>query len=189
MERYADGQMMQAGPFTNNTGGAVILRAESLADAEALVATDPAVVSEVFVATVSPWQWVEWEYHLDRASLRKLQAQFIQHVMHEDVAAPEEMIHPDFVAINSKGTISNREAYLKDEALAIDIQHEYKPYSVTDEEIRLFGNTALVLSEIAYSKGVEGKTVPGHALLTNTYIQENGMWVCIQAKIIPVAER
>lgn len=66
LREYAAGRMLQAGPFTDDSGGAVIFRADDLEAAQALVARDPAVVEGKMVATVSPWRWNEWDYYLRR---------------------------------------------------------------------------------------------------------------------------
>lgn len=64
---HAEGRLVQAGPFTDGSGGAAIYRAEDLAAAEALVAEDPAVVSGIMTPTIHPWLLREWNYYLDRA--------------------------------------------------------------------------------------------------------------------------
>jgi uncharacterized protein len=54
------GVLVSAGPFLDDTGGALVLRARSLAAAEAAVASDPAVRDGVMTATVKPWRMVDW---------------------------------------------------------------------------------------------------------------------------------
>jgi uncharacterized protein YciI len=50
-----------AGPFTDVTGGAALIEAASLADAQAVVDADPAVTSRIFVAEVHSWSHVNWD--------------------------------------------------------------------------------------------------------------------------------
>lgn len=50
---YAQGLMKQAGPLTDNTGGAI-------------VANDPAVKAGVFVHELHPWAPVAWEKYLKK---------------------------------------------------------------------------------------------------------------------------
>ena len=53
----ADGRLVAGGPFTDTgEGGMAILRAASLADARAILATDPAVIAGVFEADLRPWE-------------------------------------------------------------------------------------------------------------------------------------
>jgi uncharacterized protein len=53
--------MKAGGPFTNGTGGAALIEAESLAAAQAIVDADPAIVTKVFVAEVHAWSHVNWD--------------------------------------------------------------------------------------------------------------------------------
>jgi hypothetical protein len=44
----ADGRVLLAGPFTDNTGSLIVIEAESLSEAEAFAKEDPYVVHGVF---------------------------------------------------------------------------------------------------------------------------------------------
>lgn len=49
------GQLSMGGPFTDETGGLVILTVDSVDQAEQLIAHDPAVVGGILFATVHAW--------------------------------------------------------------------------------------------------------------------------------------
>lgn len=51
----AEGRLELQGPFTDKSGGAYLLRAGSLADAQAIVARDPLVLSGSSRATIHEW--------------------------------------------------------------------------------------------------------------------------------------
>jgi uncharacterized protein len=63
---YAAGTLKFAGPFTDNAGGALAFEATDEAEARAIVAKDPAVVSGVFIYELHPWRLVEWERYLKK---------------------------------------------------------------------------------------------------------------------------
>lgn len=63
---YAKGLMKQAGPLTDNTGGAVVLEVSSEAEAKAIVDDDPAVKAGIFVHELHPWAPVTWEKYLKK---------------------------------------------------------------------------------------------------------------------------
>ena len=44
---------------------------------------------------------------------------------------------------------------------------------------------ALVRSKTFYTKTVDGKQITGHSVYTDTYIKEDGKWLCVQAQITP----
>lgn len=125
---------------------------------------------------------------MDKIILSKLNAQFIENFINEDVEAHEKIIHHDFVCIYGDGTIVNREEYMKNWASAYT-NSGYTSFSITDEVIRIFDDMALVRSKTVYTKEVDGETVHGNSLYTDTYIKENGEWLCVQAHITPVAEK
>ena len=57
---YTEGTMKSAGPFLDDTGGALIFEAASEEDAKAVIAADPAVRSGIFVSELHPWQLIDW---------------------------------------------------------------------------------------------------------------------------------
>jgi len=58
---YTKGALKFAGPFTDDAGGAAAFEAASAEEAQAIVAADPAVSSQVFLAELHPWALVDWE--------------------------------------------------------------------------------------------------------------------------------
>jgi len=117
----------------------------------------------------------------DAEQLSELNAKFINNFLTQDVAAHDEIIHKDFVCIESSGAIVDRESYL--EAWATDFDNSgYTSFKYSDEHIRIFGNMALIRAKTTYTK--EGIT--GYTIYTDTYQKENGRWQCVQVQITPV---
>ncbi|MCP5370961.1 MAG: hypothetical protein H6907_04440 [Hyphomicrobiales bacterium] len=56
LDLHARDKVLMGGPFANGRGGLVILRAADAAEAEALIAADPAVAAGVLAAEVHPWR-------------------------------------------------------------------------------------------------------------------------------------
>jgi ketosteroid isomerase-like protein len=121
----------------------------------------------------------------DREQLSKLNAQFIQNFLAQDVAAHSRIIHKDFVCIESNGAIVSREVYLQNWATDFD-NSGYTSFTYQDESIRIFGNTAFVRAKTVYTKDNNGKTETGYTIYTDTYVKENGRWQCVQVQITPV---
>jgi uncharacterized protein YciI len=63
---YVKGVLKFAGPFADGSGGAFTFEAASEDEAKAIVAADPAVVSQVFVGELRGWSLVEWERHVKK---------------------------------------------------------------------------------------------------------------------------
>lgn len=51
-----DGTLIVAGGFTDENGGMAVIRAANRAEAQAVLAADPAILSGVFVGTLTSWQ-------------------------------------------------------------------------------------------------------------------------------------
>jgi ketosteroid isomerase-like protein len=121
----------------------------------------------------------------DLAQLKAINAQFINNYVTQNVAAHDKIIHKDFVAIQSNGTIIDRATYLK--MWATDYtQSGIEKFDYTDELIRIFGNIALVRSKNTYSGTSNGQKFEGATIYTDTYMKENGQWRCIQVQITPI---
>jgi hypothetical protein len=121
----------------------------------------------------------------DLAELSKLNAQFIANFINQDTVAHNKIIHKDFVCIQSSGAIVDRDDYMKGWANGYTASG-YRSFIFTDEHIRIFGNTALVRSKTLYTKDVNGEVVKGSSVYTDTYVKENGKWLCVQAQITGV---
>jgi hypothetical protein len=120
----------------------------------------------------------------DRASLSKLNAQFIKNYINHDTIAHNEIIHKDFVCIENNGAIESRKEYMK--VWAVDYPSSgFTSFGHTDEYIRFFGDVALVRSKSFYTRIKNGKSINGSSIYTDTYKKENGRWWCIQAQITP----
>jgi uncharacterized protein len=66
IELYGKGALKFAGPFLDDTGGAMVFEAASEADARAIVAADPAVVGGIMIGDLRPWRIVDWEPYLKK---------------------------------------------------------------------------------------------------------------------------
>jgi uncharacterized protein len=66
IELYGKGALKFAGPFLDDSGGAMVFEAASEADAKAIVAADPAVVGGIMIGDLRPWRIVDWEPFLQK---------------------------------------------------------------------------------------------------------------------------
>ena len=61
LDLYRRGIMRMAGRFADGSGGAMLFGAADDADAQAIVAADPAVVAGTFTYELRQWAFVDWE--------------------------------------------------------------------------------------------------------------------------------
>lgn len=120
----------------------------------------------------------------DMAELKRLNAKFIHNFVTNDTASHSQIIHRDFVCITSEGQSIGRKQYMDAWAHGFD---GYKYWDYRNEDIKIFGNTALVHSQNKYIVERDGKEISGMSMYTDTYIKENGQWKCVQAQLSKVA--
>jgi ketosteroid isomerase-like protein len=121
----------------------------------------------------------------DLGQLSALNAQFIRNFVTSDTVAHGALIHADFICIQGSGAIMNRTDYLNEWAHGFE-KSGYEAFDYGDEEIRIFGNTALVRSKTSAVKTVDGKKTNSYTVYTDTYVKEKGRWRCVQAQITPL---
>jgi uncharacterized protein YciI len=62
---YQLGQLRLAGPFRDDTGGALVLEASNEEQARTIIQSDPAVADGVFTYTLHPWTLLPWERYVN----------------------------------------------------------------------------------------------------------------------------
>jgi Domain of unknown function (DUF4440) len=121
------------------------------------------------------------------AELSRINARFIHNHVTNDVAAHDRLLHPDFICVASSGRRIARAPYLAAWATLFD--PERIPYWDTrDELISVFGDVALLRSTNKWTEIRGGLPVTGMTCYTDTYLNTQGRWLCIQAQLTDVAE-
>lgn len=118
--------------------------------------------------------------------LRALNARFIHNFVTNDVPSHDAILHPRFLSITSKGAREERDTYLARWATGFDPE-VIVYWDVRDERITVIGDVALVRATNKYTIRRDGKEMTGMSTYTDTYLLENGHWMCVQAQITPVA--
>lgn len=118
--------------------------------------------------------------------LRRLNAQFIENFVRNDVESHDAILHADFICIGGNGARIDRAAYLKRWATGFD-PRVIVYWDVRDEFISVVGNVALVRATNKEIVRRDGRDVATMSTYTDTYVHERGRWSCIQAQITPVA--
>ncbi len=118
--------------------------------------------------------------------LRAINAQFIDNFVTNDVAAHDALLHPSFLYVRSDGARVDRATYLEGWATGFD-PDVIVYWDVRDELITVVGNVALVRSTNKETVRQGGEEVTSMSTYTDTYVFEDGRWLCVQAQITPVA--
>ena len=140
--------------------------------------------THLFAQTNSGKQSVKNKFNDDVSQLSALNAQFIQNFLHNDTVAHNKIIYKDFTCIVSNGKVLKRDDYMKEWSHGYDPSF-YRSFTMQNELIRIFGNTALVRAETVYTYIDDGNEKSGTTIYTDTYIRLDGRWWCIQAQLTP----
>jgi hypothetical protein len=117
--------------------------------------------------------------------LRVLNARFIDNFVTNDVASHDAILHSRFIGVQSNGSRIDRAAYLG--KWATGFHPELIPYwDVRDELITVIGDVALVRATNKHVIRHAGREEIGMTAYTDTYLHENGAWLCVQAQLTPV---
>ena len=119
-------------------------------------------------------------------TLVALNARFIHNYVTNDVRSHDEITHRDFICITTKGVREQKAAYLQRWATGFDpsviVHFDYR-----DESISVFGPVALVRA-VTKQTVIRGESeVTSMTTYTDTYVLENGRWLCVQAQLTPVS--
>ena len=122
-------------------------------------------------------------------TLKKINAHFIHNYVTNDAEAHDKILHPDFVSLSTSGRVENRADYLERWKTGFDpdviVYWDYR-----DEFISIFDAFALVRSVNRHVVvGQDGKETVGMTRYTDTYVCENGVWLCVQAQLTAVAPK
>ena len=120
------------------------------------------------------------------SKLRTLNERFIRNFVTNDIESDNAIIHQQFICLMPNGARLDRDAYLEYWATAFD-PGEFVYWDYRDESISIFGNIALVRSTNKYVRRANGTDRVGMTTYTDTYLEENGEWKCIQAQLTPVS--
>jgi uncharacterized protein YciI len=60
-KQFDAGKLRLGGPFTDDSGGAVVIEVADEAEAQQILVQDPAVIEQVLIARLLPWYLVAWE--------------------------------------------------------------------------------------------------------------------------------
>jgi ketosteroid isomerase-like protein len=99
-----------------------------------------------------------------------------QAVLHGDVAALDRMTSDDYTFITLRGEMRTKSDILKGFASG---SFHYESRQISDLNVRVYGNTALVTGR-SIQKGMEnGKDYSGDYRFTRVYVKQKGRWLTV----------
>jgi uncharacterized protein (TIGR02246 family) len=115
--------------------------------------------------------------------IRALETARNEAIVHGDAASLERMTSDDYTFITLRGELRTKAEIVKGFATGA---FKYGSREISDLNIRVYGNAAVVTG-LSTQKGTEnGKDYSGDYRFTRVYVKENGRWltVALQATLI-----
>ena len=118
--------------------------------------------------------------------IKKIEQERNQALLKHDTATLDRMTSDDYTFINQRGELRT-----KNEILAgfKSGSFNYDAREVSDLQVRVYGDTAVVTGH-AKQKGVENsKDYSGENRFTRVYVKQNGRWVSVALQVTLVAKQ
>jgi ketosteroid isomerase-like protein len=112
----------------------------------------------------------------DRATLERLNQEYVDAFMDSDVEWYREHLADDFVVIESDGSVFNKEEFLSNTAKGPDVTD----YNLQKVDVRIYGNVALVQATGLWTTKDGSK---GMSRYTDVYVQSGETWKTVSAQI------
>jgi uncharacterized protein (TIGR02246 family) len=108
--------------------------------------------------------------------IRALEDERNQAILNGDAAALERMTSDDYTFITLRGELRTKSEIVKGFKSG---SFKYESRTITDLNIRVYGDTAIVTGQ-ATQKGAErGKDYSGSYRFTRVYVKQKGQWVTV----------
>jgi hypothetical protein len=120
--------------------------------------------------------------------LRRLNNEVSQMQVRKDAAAAERLLADEYLFIQGDGQVSNKSQNV---AILRSPDFECQALTTDDVQVRVYGNTALVVGRAHFKATFKGKDVGGDFRYTDVWVRRAGRWqnVASQATRLPPTER
>lgn len=112
----------------------------------------------------------------DRATLERLNQQYVDAFMNSDVEWYQEHLDDDFVVIESDGSVLNKAQFLVNTAKGPDVAD----YTLQEVSVRIYGNAALIQAT-GFWTGKDGSK--GMSRYIDVYVRTDEDWKTVSAQI------
>ncbi len=112
----------------------------------------------------------------DVEAIRKLEDERNQAIVHGDAATLERMTSDDYTFVTLRGEMLTKTDIIRNFASGAA---KYQSRTISDLNIRVYGNSAVVTGR-AVQKGAEnGKDYSGDYWFTRVYVRQGGQWMTV----------
>jgi ketosteroid isomerase-like protein len=118
--------------------------------------------------------------------IKSLEDERNQAILHGDFATLDRMTSEDYTFVTLRGELRTKEDILKGFKTG---SFKYDSREVSDMNVRVYGDTAIVTGR-AIQKGMEnGKDYSGDYRFTRVYIKQHGRWVTVALQVTLISKQ
>jgi ketosteroid isomerase-like protein len=119
----------------------------------------------------------------DVEAIRKLEEERNQAIVHGDAAALERMTSDDYTFVTLRGEMLTKADIVRNFGSGAA---KYQSRTISDLNIRVYGNAAVVTGRAAQKGAENGKDYSGDYWFTRVYVRQGGQWktVALQTTLI-----
>lgn len=119
----------------------------------------------------------------DEITLLKLEDEWGEALIHDDAAAMDRFLAPDFTFIEPDGTTKDRAAYLADRG-----KNPFDTSSFVNDELRVrwYGDSAVVSGHATVQEDIEGKHYAFQLRWQELWVKRKGQWKVVCSQGTPV---
>jgi len=115
----------------------------------------------------------------DKEIVLELNRSWIESYAKKDTATMERILAKDFLMVNPAGKKSSREDVIKN----VGSKDQDNIATIDSAEVRIFGNTALVVAYLHFTLSSNGKTSYGTNCYSDLYLKRKGKWQAVAAQV------
>lgn len=121
------------------------------------------------------------------AELRKLNDEVAQMQVRKDAAAAERLLGDEYLFIQGDGQVSNKAQNVE---ILRSADFECQALTTDDVQVRVYGNTALIIGRAHFKATYKGEDVSGEFRYTDVWVRRTGRWqnVASQATRLPTTK-
>jgi len=135
----------------------------------------PALISTGFIVTLFAGALSGTAAEDDRATVARLDVEYQAAVKHNDAAAMDRILHPEFTLVLGDGrTVSRTD--LIEEARSRRTTYEQQDEASGSQTVRVWGDTAVVTAKLWIKGTREGAAFDRTLWFSDTYVRTPGGW-------------
>ena len=137
------------------------------------------VLAAIFVSVVATLAACANLQGTGHHTVQDAQSQWERALQRFDIDALDRLLSDTYVQTDLRGKVQGRSSwleYFKPFAQAVQSGDAHYHFSFTDQQVRIYGSSAIVTGAATVEGNMKAKVVDNHIRFTNVWVEEHGAW-------------